>query len=160
MLNRYRLAALVTLGISMTPGVSPSVAAQVIQARGSFDVRLTPFPLADSLAGPALGRMSIAKQFQGDLEGSSKGEMLTAGTSISGSAGYVAIERVTGRLHGKSGSFVLQHTGTMTRGTPQLVITVVPDSGTGELVGLAGRMQIIIAGGKHSYELEYTLPPP
>ena len=83
--------------------------------------------------------------------------MLTAGTVVSGSAGYVAIERVSGTLHGKSGTFVLQHTGSMTRGAPQLTITVVPDSGTGELVGLAGRMLIIIADGKHSYEFEYTL---
>ncbi len=83
--------------------------------------------------------------------------MLTGGTDVKGSAGYVAIERVTGTLHGKSGSFILQHSGTLTRGAPQLTITVVPDSGTGELAGLAGTMMIIIADGKHSYEFEYTL---
>src|SRR6185312_9342775 len=97
------------------------------------------------------------KQFHGNLEASSKGEMLSAGTSIKGSAGYVAIERVSGTLHGRSGAFVLQHSGTMKRGTPELSVTVVPDSGTGELTGLAGRMMIHIAGGKHSYEFEYTL---
>lgn len=131
-----------------------------MHARGSFEVKLTPLSLADSLAGANLGRLSIDKQFQGDLEGTSKGEMLTGGTAAAGSAGYVAIERVTGRLHGKRGSFLLQHSGTMTRGVPQLTITVVPDSGTGELVGLAGRMQISIAEGKHSYEFEYTISPP
>lgn len=102
--------------------------------------------------------MSLDKQFHGDLEGTSKGQMLTAGTAVKDSAGYVAIERVDGTLKGQRGSFVLQHSGTMTRGAPQLVITVVPDSGTGQLVGLAGKMTILIADGKHSYEFEYTLP--
>jgi hypothetical protein len=144
----------------MSPAVVPPASAQARHARGSFDVTLTPLPMADSLAGSTMGRMSINKQFHGDLEGASMGEMLTAGTVVSGSAGYVAIERVSGTLHGKSGTFVLQHTGRMTRGAPQLTITVVPDSGTGELVGLAGRMLVIIADGKHSYEFEYTLTPP
>ena len=101
--------------------------------------------------------MSIDKQFHGDLEGAGKGEMLSAGTVVKGSAGYVAIERVTGKLQGRSGSFVLQHTGTMTRGVPQLSVTVVPDSGTGELTGIAGKLNIIIADGKHSFDFEYTL---
>jgi len=101
--------------------------------------------------------MSIDKQFQGDLEATSQGEMLTAGTAVQGSAGYVAIERVSGTLHGRRGTFILQHSGTMTRGAPQLAVTVVPDSGTGELAGLSGRMTITIADGKHSYELEYAL---
>jgi len=101
--------------------------------------------------------MSIDKQFHGDLEGTSKGEMLTAGTGVKGSAGYVAIERVSGTLNGRSGTFVLQHSGTMTHGEPHLTITVVPDSGTGELAGLAGTMSILIAGGNHSYDFEYTL---
>lgn len=104
-----------------------------------------------------LGRLSIGKQFQGDLEATSKGEMLTAGTPVKGSAGYVAIELVTGKLHGRSGSFVLQHTGTMDRGEPSLTVTVVPDSGTEELTGLSGKMAINIADGKHSYQFEYTL---
>ena len=101
--------------------------------------------------------MSIDKQFHGDLEAISRGQMLTAVTSIKGSAGYVAIEQVTGSLHGSSGAFALQHTGTMTRGAPQLTVTVVPDSGTGQLAGLAGTMTIALAEGKHSYDFEYTL---
>jgi len=117
-------------------------------AKGTFEVKLTP---------QAPGRMSIDKQFHGDLEATSKGEMLTAGTSVKGSAGYVAIEQVSGALHGRTGAFVLQHSGAMTRGVPQLTVTVVPDSGTGELEGLAGKMTIDIADGKHSYEFEYTL---
>jgi hypothetical protein len=101
--------------------------------------------------------MSIDKQFHGDLEATSKGQMLSAVTAVKGSAGYVAIERVSGTLHGRSGTFVLQHSGTMTRGAPQQSVTVVPDSGTGQLVGLAGKMTINITDGKHSYEFEYSL---
>ncbi|MEO8103929.1 MAG: DUF3224 domain-containing protein [Betaproteobacteria bacterium] len=104
-----------------------------------------------------VGRMSIDKQFHGDLEATSKGKMLTAGTAAKGSAGYGAIERVTGALQWKSGGFAFQHSGTMNRGTFQLSVTVVPDLGTGQLAGIAGKMAIIIADGKHSYELEYTL---
>ena len=99
------------------------------------------------------------KEFRGDLEGTSQGEMLSAGTPVNGSAGYVAIERVTAALAGRRGSFVLQHTGLMTRGTPELTITVIPDSGSEGLSGISGRMAIIIAGGKHSYEFDYVLPP-
>lgn len=126
-------------------------------ARGTFEVKLTPQPLADSAADPSLGRLAIDKQFHGDLEAASRGEMLSAGTGVEGSAGYVAIERVSGTLHGRSGSFVLQHNGTMNRGAPRLTITVVPDSGAGELAGLAGTMSIAIADGQHSYDFEYTL---
>ncbi|HVF59487.1 MAG TPA: DUF3224 domain-containing protein [Thermoanaerobaculia bacterium] len=127
------------------------------RAVGTFDVKLTPQATDDSAEGATLGRMSLDKRFHGDLEGTSKGEMLTAGTSVKNSAGYVAIERVSGTLHGRSGTFALQHSGTMTRGEPQLTITVVPDSGTGLLTRLAGRMTIDIAAGKHSYTFEYTL---
>ena len=127
------------------------------RARGSFDVRLNPLPAYDGAADSTLGRMAIDKQFHGDLEATSTGEMLTAGTPVEGSAGYVAIERVSGRLHGSRGSFILQHHGIMVRGVPQLSIAVVPDSGTGELVGLAGTMAIIIADGQHTYDFEYTL---
>jgi len=126
-------------------------------ARGTFEVKLAPQSADEHPDGGPLGRMSIDKQFTGDLAGTSKGEMLTAMTKTDGSAGYVAIERVTGTLHGRAGTFVLQHTGTMTRGAQQLVITVVPDSGTGELAGLAGSMRIIIDGGRHAYEFDYTL---
>ncbi|MGO9126639.1 MAG: DUF3224 domain-containing protein, partial [Terriglobales bacterium] len=104
------------------------------------------------------GRMTIDKQFHGDLEGTSKGEMLSAMTEVKGSAGYVAMERVTGALNGRSGTFFLQHSASMTRGVPQLSVTVVPDSGTGQLQGLTGKMDIIINAGKHSYDFEYTLP--
>jgi hypothetical protein len=126
------------------------------RASGTFDVKVTPQASDDKSEG-APGRMSIDKQFHGDLEATSKGEMLTAGTAVKGSAGYVAIERVRGALHGRTGTFALQHSGTMTRGAPQLTITVVPDSGTGQLAGLAGQMAIVITEGKHSYDFEYTL---
>src|SRR5438105_5764139 len=103
--------------------------------------------------------MSIDKQFHGDLEATSKGEMLSAMTAVKGSAGYVAMEKVTGTLNGRSGAFTLQHNATMKRGTPQLSIAVVPDSGTGQLEGIAGKMDIKIApDGKHSYVFDYTLP--
>jgi hypothetical protein len=124
------------------------------RASGTFEVKLKPQATDDA----TLGRMSIDKQFHGDLEATSKGEMLSAGTSVKGSAGYVAIERVSGTLRGRSGSFVLQHSGTMTRGVPQLSVTVVPDSGAGELAGLTGKMAINIVDGKHFYDFEFTLP--
>ena len=125
-------------------------------ANGSFDITLTP-QSPDAAEGAAVGRLLIDKQFHGDIEATSTGQMLAAGTAIEGSAGYVAIEQATGTLHGRSGSFVLQHSGTMARGIGQLVITVVPDSGTGELVGLAGAMTITIVDGKHMYDFDYTL---
>jgi hypothetical protein len=126
-------------------------------ASGTFDVKLTP-QKDESGADAGLGRMSIDKQFHGDLEGTSKGFMLSsAATIVKGSGGYVAMERVTGKLKDRTGSFVLQHSGTMTRGTPQLTVTVVPDSGTDQLTGLSGTMTIKIDEGKHSYEFEYTL---
>jgi hypothetical protein len=126
-------------------------------ARGSFEVKLLPQASDDKAEDSTLGRMSIDKQFHGDLEAASNGQMLTAGTSVKGSAGYVAMERVSGMLHGRKGTFVLQHSGIMTRGEPQLTITVVPDSGTDQLVGHAGKMTIKIADGEHSYDFEYTL---
>lgn len=129
-----------------------------MHATGTFEVKLVAQGPEDKSEGAALGRMSIDKQFHGDLEATSKGEMLSAMTGVKGSAGYVAIEKVTGTLHGRPGTFVLQHTGTMTRGAPQMSVTVVPDSGTGQLVGLTGKMNIIITDGKHSYDFEYTLP--
>lgn len=129
-------------------------------ATGAFEVKLNPLPVYDGADGSPLGHLSIDKQFHGELDAISKGEMLSAGTSVKGSAGYVAIERVTGTLHGRRGSFVLQHSGTMTRGAAQLTVSVVPDSGTEQLVGLAGTMAIIIAAdGKHSYEFSYSLTP-
>jgi Protein of unknown function (DUF3224) len=130
------------------------------QANGTFEVKLTPQKPDNKEAESAnLGRMSIDKQFHGDLEGTSKGEMLSAMTDVKGSAGYVAIERVTGTLQGRSGTFVLQHNGTMTRGEPQLSVTVVPDSGTGELAGLSGKLTIRIDGKQHFYEFDYEVHP-
>lgn len=126
-------------------------------ATGTFDVKVTPQPTEDKSADPSLARLTLDKQFHGDLEGSSKGQMLAASTSVKGSAGYVAIERVTGTLRGRKGSFTLQHFGTMTRGAPHLVVNVVPDSGTDELTGLAGTMTIKIEDGKHFYDFEYML---
>jgi uncharacterized protein DUF3224 len=125
------------------------------RANGTFEVKLSPqAPEGDS----PIGRMLLDKQFHGDLEAVSKGQMLAASTAVQGSAGYVALEQVNGTLQGRQGTFVLQHNGLMDRGKPQLAIVVVPDSGTGQLEGLAGRMDIQIEGGRHSYELEYTLP--
>jgi hypothetical protein len=129
-------------------------------ARGNFEVSLSPLTLSDHLSSPGFGRLSIDKQFHGDLEATSRGEMLSAIGSAPGSAGYVALEQVTGALHGRHGSFVLQHNGIMERGEGRLTVSVVPDSGTGELAGLTGTMAILIAEGEHSYEFEYTLPNP
>lgn len=126
------------------------------RATGTFDVKLTPQASDTPDEGPPLGRLSIDKQFRGDLDATSKGEMLTAGSpTVKNSAGYVAVERATGTLHGKRGSFALQHVGVMTRGEGSLTITVVPDSGTGELTGLTGTMSIEVGGGKHSYVFDY-----
>jgi hypothetical protein len=128
-------------------------------ASGPFDVKLVAQGAPDKAEGSTLARMSLDKQYHGNLEATAKGEMLTAGTEVQGSAGYVAIERVTGTLNGRSGSFVLQHSGTLTRGVPVQNITVVPDSGSGQLAGITGKLTVIIEAGKHSYEFEYTLPP-
>ena len=129
-----------------------------MRAAGTFQVTMNPDPSYEGLEGGiVLGRLSLTKQFAGDLEASSVVQMLSAGTSVKGSAGYVAIERVVGRLAGRSGSFVLQHSGSMARGQATLTVSVVPDSGTDELVGLAGRMAIEIVDGQHFYDLDYTL---
>ena len=123
-------------------------------AGGPFDVKLVPQPPGED---GALGRMSIDKVFHGDLNATSKGQMLAFSTSVKGSAGYVAMEQVTGTLMGKRGTFVLQHSGTMKRGDGQLMVSVVPDSGTDELTGLSGTMQINNVAGKHSYVFEYSM---
>jgi len=129
-------------------------------ARGTFEVKIAPQKAEEGVGDPGIGRMSIDKQFHGDLEAHSLGQMLAAMSPVKGSAGYVAMERVVGTLGGKKGSFVLQHQGTMTRGVPGLSVTVVPDSGTDELVGLTGSMRINIEGGAHSYEFDYTFAEP
>jgi len=126
-------------------------------AAGTVDVTVSPQPASSPTPGAALGRMLLDKRYHGDLDATAQGQMLSAGTVTTGSAGYVAIEHVVGRLHGKSGSFVLQHSGTMTRGKGELCVSVVPDSGTGELKGLSGRMTIEISDGNHSYGFDYSL---
>ncbi len=128
---------------------------KIIKATGPFDVKMAPASAADA----AVGRFTLDKKYHGDLEGGGIGEMLTAMTAVKGSAGYVAIEKVSGTLAGRAGTFHLQHSGTMNRGAPSLSITVVPDSGTGELAGLTGKMNISIAAdGAHYYTFEYSLP--
>jgi hypothetical protein len=128
------------------------------KASGAFDVKLAPQSLSQIAADPTLGRMSLDKQYHGDLEATAKGEMLTAMSPETKNSGvYVAVERVTGKLGGRSGSFSLHHTGIMNRGAQHLTIRVVPDSGTGDLAGLSGTLAIKIEAGKHFYELDYTL---
>lgn len=167
MTNRVRRAVMVMAGAwlaagfgvpaqAQTPRQAPAAPRQEVvvttRATGPFEVRMAP------LATDApVGRMSLDKTYHGDLEGTARGEFLAAMTPVEGSAAYVAIEQVTGTLNGRSGTFMLQHSGIMDRGAQRLVITVVPDSGTGELTGLAGTMTIIIEGGKHAYQLDYTL---
>lgn len=124
------------------------------RAVGTFEVKLAPQAPSDAGEG-AVGRLTLDKSFRGDLEAESRGEMLAMSTAVAGSAGYVALERVRGTLGGRRGTFALQHSGTMDRGTPRLAVTVVPDSGTDGLSGLSGRMHIVVDGG-HSYEFEYS----
>jgi hypothetical protein len=150
------LAATLTLGLhAQTP--TKQREKSMTRATGTFDVKLSLQNDSKPEDSP-IGRMLIDKQIHGDLEATSKGQMLAFTTEIKGSAGYVAMERVTGTLQGHTGSFVLQHNATMNRGVPQLSITVVPDSGTGELTGLTGKFDIQITDGKHSYTFDYTLP--
>jgi hypothetical protein len=130
------------------------------EARGGFEVTMKADPHADSAEGTVLGSMVVKKRFHGDLVASGRGRMLTGMTAVEGSAGYVLLERVKGRLDGRAGSFLLQHFGILDRGVPRQTIEVVPDSGTGELEGLRGRMTIRVVGGVHSYKLEYRLPAP
>lgn len=127
-------------------------------ASGPFDVKLAPQPTPYDATTTRMGRMSIDKRYHGDLEATGTGEMLTGGTEVQGSAVYVAVEFVSGSLQGRRGTFLLQHGGTMVRGAPSLRITVVPDSGTGELAGLTGEMDIHVDAGAHSYDFKYSLP--
>lgn len=143
-----------------TPIATSSSSTRTIpmHARGTFEVQITPLPADAYTDAATLGRMTIDKQFSGDLVATGKGQMLTGMSAVKGSAAYSAIERVTGTLAGRHGTFLLQHTGIMTRGAQSLVITVVPDSGTDGLTGISGALAIIIEGKLHSYDLEYTLP--
>ena len=124
---------------------------------GTFDVTITPETLSDTAAQSGLGRLSLDKRYHGALEASAQGEMLSARASVTGSAGYVALERVEGTLDGRHGSFYLQHSGTMTRGAPALSVTVVPDTGTEQLQGLTGSLAIRIEDGKHYYDFTYDI---
>lgn len=132
--------------------------AATLTARGEFEVTMTPEAVVPGPDGGNLSRLALDKHYHGNLEATGAGFMLSALTSTTGSAGYVAMELVKGTLHGRAGSFVLQHTGIMNRGAPQLSIAIVPDSGTGELTGISGSCGINITGGKHYYELHYSLP--
>jgi hypothetical protein len=162
--TRFRVATTALAALALAAGVAraqtePRGKTMTMQAKGPFDVKVVPLVQKTHDGGTTLGRFSLDKHFHGDLEGPSQGEMLTAATAVEGSGGYVAIERVDGILAGRKGTFVLQHLGAMSGGAPLLTITVVPDSGTGELVGLAGTMRIVIEpDGKHLYELDYSLP--
>jgi hypothetical protein len=148
--------SIATQAQSTAPSTKPPAMSDI--ARGEFVVKLLPLAFEGQANGSKMGRMSIDKTITGDLVATTKGQMLSAMTEVKGSAGYVAIESVEGALKGKKGTFVLQHTGTMNQGHPSLSVTVVPDSGTDELVGLAGQFNIVIASGRHSYEFTYTLP--
>jgi hypothetical protein len=151
------LIAVLALTVSAAPSLpAQNEAVMTTHAKGTFDVKVIPQP-ADDQAGGSFARLLLDKQFHGDLEATSHGQMLASGTGGEGSSGaYVALERVSGTLHGRRGSFVLQHNGTMRKGVASMIVTVVSDSGTDELTGLAGEMTIIIAGGIHSYAFEYT----
>ena len=145
------------ISVCADAGASESIQKEVtMTARGTFEVKMTPQPQDDG-AGGGFDRLFGDKQFHGELDAVSKGQMLAARTAVEGSSGYVALELVTGKLNGRRGSFVLQHKGTMSKGVYNMNVTVIPDSGTDELIGIAGTMTIIIEGGKHSYNFEYSL---
>ena len=143
---------------AQSPGAQQKETLVPHHAAGTFEVKTAPQKLDDAVADSGIGRFLIDKQFHGGIEGTSKGQMLASGDPSKGSAGYVAIERITGTLDGRPGSFALQHSGTMDQGKFQLSVSVIPGSGTGDLAGLSGSMNIIIEGGKHSYVFDYTLP--
>src|SRR5215510_2408412 len=149
--------AILTISAQADHAAGQSILKEVpMTARGTFEVKVTPQTRDDSAGGP-FDRLFLDKQFHGELEGTSKGQMLATRTGVEGSGGYVALELVTGKLNGRRGSFILQHKGTMSKGVYMMHITVVPDSGTDELSRIAGTMTIIIEGSNHSYNFEYTL---
>jgi hypothetical protein len=152
-----KLVVFLVIGLTLVAHLHAQKEAVVTNhAKGTFEVKVIP-QAADDPAGGPFSRLFLDKQFAGDLDGNSKGQMLAAGTAVEGSAAYVALEIVSGTLSGRRGTFILQHTGTMKKGAPTMMVTVVPDSGTDQLVGLAGKMTITIADGKHFYDIEYTL---
>ncbi len=152
--------ALALFALLFTIPTQPKDTPMTQHATGAFDVKLLPLDPAFKSDDNSVGRFSIDKQFHGDLDATSKGEMLSGMGTVKGSGGYVAIERVTGTLAGRAGTFLLQHNGTMQNGVFHLNVIVIPDSGTNQLAGLDGSMQIIIKDGHHSYDLTYTLPAP
>ncbi len=163
--RRAAVALGLTLVVTAATAAGPADAEEasdaegpVMKASGTFEVELSPLETYTRDPAAKIGRMAIDKTFSGDLDATSQGEMLSGGSPAEGSAGYVAIERVTGTLGGREGSFLLQHSGTMTPTAQATTITVVPASGTGELEGIAGSMSIRIENGRHLYELDYTLP--
>jgi hypothetical protein len=161
-MSRYHPAMIIPfICMNLASGVhaqsqTPKEAPMTTHSTGAFDVKMIP---QEDKSTEGVSRILIDKQYHGDLEGAAKGQMLTNGVDANGSGVYVAMEKFSGTLHGRTGTFMLHHTGVMMRSKPQLTITVVPDSGTGDLAGIAGTMTINIAsGGKHSYDFEYTLP--
>ncbi len=174
--KRFRAGASVIAGACLILAIGPALQSQTnaqnpnpaqkgaplttitTHASGTFEVKITP-QADDQAADATFSRLTADKQYHGDLDGTGKGQMLAFGTGAKGSSGaIVGLEKVSGTLKGRSGTFVLQHSGTMTRGVPQYSVNIVPDSGTGQLTGLAGKMNIIITDGKHFYDFDYTLP--
>lgn len=157
-MNSRSFAFFAALVLASTPAIQSNKGTAVsATAKGTFDVKATPQPAAEG-DDPSFSRMTFDKQFHGDMEGTSKVQMLAAGTSVKNSGAYVALEKVTATLAGRKGSFTMQHSATMNRGVPSLTITVVPDSGTDQLTGISGKFSIDIKDGKHFYTFEYTLP--
>lgn len=159
---RYMATVAVLMLASGAQAQAPAAAAKgraMAQATGTFEVKVQPLPADEKVAGLKVGRFGVEKQWKGDFVGTSKGEMMTAETAVEGSGGYAAVEQVTGALGGRTGSFTLVHRATMQKNANfDMVITIVPDSGTGQLAGIAGSVKIVIEGGKHSYVIDYTLP--
>jgi hypothetical protein len=168
MSGRDTLAAILCLSLgaggtvrAQTPAKEPASkgTAMTQHATGTFEVKVQPLPADEKVPGLTVGRYRFDKEWKGDFDGTSKGEMMGTDTGVEGSAGYVAVEQMTGALKGRSGSFTLIHQSTMQKNANfDMNIKVVPDSGKGELAGITGTLKIIIGGGKHSYEFDYTLP--
>lgn len=166
------LSAAIVLAFAATAGAAMAAAptlanvsftlskgkAMTLQATGPFDVKIIPQPADPDAAGEIIGRLLLDKKYHGALDAIGKGQMLGVRTPVEGSGGYVAMEQVTGTLDGRRGSFIVQHTGTMQGGTSKMILTIVPDSGTGELTGITGNIEIIIENGKHIYKFDYQLP--
>jgi hypothetical protein len=158
-MRKYILCLVLSLGTGLVPAMAHAQkGAAMKHASGTFDVKITP-QKDEGVGDPTIGRMSVVKEFRGDLEGASGAQMLTGmSEAVKDSGTYVAIERIRGTLQGRKGTFAVWHAGTMTRGSQSLAITIIPDSGTDALSGIAGTMTIEIKDGKHFYGLDYTLP--